>query len=406
VTNRQRDFSQEVRLQSNNDSRLTWVAGVFYQKNRQTSIEELVELTDDLFPFAFGQTLEEYFEYPMYGDDSYIADTRAKESQIAGFADITYAITDQLKVTVGARYAKTKFSFVNFADGSQNYGRTSGEGAASDKPFTPKLSVSFQADPDNLLYATWAKGFRVGGANPPVPVDACQKSLTDFGLTGAPVGYASDKVTSIELGTKNNLFDRRLQIAASVYSIKWKGIQQGVTLPSCAIQFTDNLGNARSRGFDLQVTARPVTGLSLDVAVGYTKAEYTSTTQFAANRIIVSKGNSLGSEPWTVAVGAQYDFSNLYLRGDYLYTARRTGVVPSEDPRNRGYDPENRPPDAVTLVNLRAGAFIGDANVSLFVDNLFDKAPLRSRGHSGDTFLFTESTVRPRTMGLTVSFRR
>jgi outer membrane receptor protein involved in Fe transport len=213
-------------------------------------------------------------------------------------------------------------------------------------------------------------------------------------------------VTSIELGTKNNLFDRKLQIAASVYQIKWKGIQQGVTLPSCAIQFTDNLGNARSRGFDLQVSARPVAGLSLDLAVGYTDAEYTSTTQFAANRIIVSKGNSLGSEPWTVSVGAQYDFSNLYLRGDYLYTSRRTGVVPSEDPRNRGYDPENRPADAIHMVNLRGGAFIGDANVSLFVDNLFDKAPLRSRGHSGDTFLFTQTTVRPRTIGLTVSFRR
>src|SRR3546814_1015833 len=35
-------------LQSDNpDSRLTWVAGIFYQRNRQTSIEELVEKTDD-----------------------------------------------------------------------------------------------------------------------------------------------------------------------------------------------------------------------------------------------------------------------------------------------------------------------------------------------------------------------
>src|SRR3546814_11598450 len=36
VTNRQRDFTQELRLQSDNpDSRLTWVAGIFYQRNRQ-----------------------------------------------------------------------------------------------------------------------------------------------------------------------------------------------------------------------------------------------------------------------------------------------------------------------------------------------------------------------------------
>src|SRR3546814_1784784 len=46
---------------------------------------------------------------------------------------------------------------------------------------------------------------------------------------------------------------------------------------TCALPiFTDNLGSARSRGFDLQVSARPLDGLSLDLAVGYTDAEYRS----------------------------------------------------------------------------------------------------------------------------------
>lgn len=414
VTNTQRNFTQEVRIQSADpEARLTWVAGVFYQRSRQSSTEELVEpAVESLFPFAFGQTLEEYFEYPMFGQDSYINQTRATESQIAAFADLTYALTDQLKVTAGARYAKAKFAFTNFADGSQNYGRTEGEGNSSEKPFTPKIGLAFQADPDNLFYATWSKGFRVGGANPPVPVDACRVSLNAFGLTGAPSSYSSDTVASWELGTKNRLFDRKLQVAASVYHIEWTGIQQGVNLPSCAIQFTDNLGNARSRGFDIQATLTPIEGLSIDAAVGYTDAEYTSTTQFAANRIIVSKGNSLGSPPWTVALGAQYDFPLFdhsgYVRADYQYTSKRDGLVPSEDPRNRGYDPENVKPDATNMVNLRAGAIIGgNANVSLFVDNLLDASPLRSRGHSDtETLLFTQSSFRPRTVGVTVTYRR
>ena len=414
VTNTQRNFTQEVRVQSNDpDARLTWVAGVFYQRNRQQSTEELVEPeVETLFPFAFGQTLEEYFGYPMYGQDSYINQTRATETQIAAFADLTYAVSDRLKVTAGARYAQAKFSFTNFADGSQNYGRTDGQGSSTETPFTPKLGVSFQADPDNLIYATWSKGFRVGGANPPVPVDACRVSLEAFGLAGAPSAYKSDTVTSFEVGTKNRWFDRRLQVAASVYNIEWTDIQQGVTLPSCAIQFTDNLGNARSRGFDVQATLLPVSGLSIDVAVGYTDAEYTSTTQFAANRIIVSKGNSLGNPPWTVSVGAQYDFPLFdqmgYVRGDYQYTSKRDGLVPNQDPRNRGYDPANVTPDATTMVNLRAGAVIADdINVSLFVDNLFDATPLLSRGHSDtDTLLFTQSTFRPRTVGVTLTYRR
>uniref|UniRef100_UPI0037836497 TonB-dependent receptor n=1 Tax=Phenylobacterium sp. TaxID=1871053 RepID=UPI0037836497 len=413
VTNRQRNFTQEVRLQNSNpDDRLTWVAGVFYQKNKQTSIEELVEpATETLFPFAFGMTIEEYFGYPFYGQDSYIADTRAKESQLAGFVDLTYAVTDRLKVTAGARYAKTKFSFVNFADGSQNGERTGGQGKASETPFTPKLGLSFQADPDNLYYLTWAKGFRVGGANPPVPVDVCRVSLEAFGLTGAPDSYDSDTVTSWELGSKNRFADGRLQVAASIYHIKWKGIQQGVTLPSCAIQFTDNLGNARSQGFDLQATFRPVDGLTIDGSVGYTDAEYTSTTQFAANRIIVSKGNSLGNAPWTAALGAQYDFQamgrDLFVRGDWQYTNKRSDLVPNQDPRNRGFDPELTTPDARSFISLRGGVELGEATLALFVDNLLDKAPLVTRGHSDtDTVLFTQSTVRPRTIGLTFTYRR
>ena len=413
VTNRQRNFTQEVRLQSDTaDSPLTWVVGVFYQNNRQVSVEELIEpATETLFPFAFGQTLEEYFEYPLFGADSYITRTQAKETQIAGFADVTYAIFDRLKLTAGARYAKATYSFSNFADGSQNYGRTEGSGRSSETPFTPKLGVSFQADPENLFYGTWSKGFRVGGANPPVPVDACRESLEAFGLTGGAPSFKSDTVSSFELGSKNRLFGNKLQIAASVYTIQWKGIQQSVFLPSCAIQFTDNLGEARSRGFDLQATIRPVRAVTLDAAVGYTDAVYTSSTAFAANRIIVSKGDSLGNPPWTVSLGAQYDFpafgKDFYVRADYQYTAKRQRPVPNQNPDNRGFDPALVAADATNFVNLRAGFDAGGANFSLFVNNLFDEAPLLSRAHNDtDTLLFTQTTVRPRTAGLTVTFRR
>src|SRR3546814_4312342 len=107
-----------------------------------------------------------------------------------------------------------------------------------------------------------------------------------------------------------------------------------------------------------------------------------SSDLFSEDRIIVSEGNSLGSSPWTVSTGVQYDFDNYYLRGDYQYTSKRKNLLPNQDPRNRGYDPGNTTPDAVNLVNLSAGALIGDANVSLFVNNPFDKAPRRSLGVS------------------------
>lgn len=415
VTNKQRVFTQEVRLQSNDpDARLTWVAGVFYQHSRQRSTEELIDpLGNDLFDFAFGTSLEDFFGYPLYGQDSYIADTIGKDKQIAGFIDATFAVTDKLKVTAGGRYAKTKFSFVNFADGSQNGLRTSGAGNSSETPFTPKVGVNFQADADNLFYATWAKGFRVGGANPPVPVAVCAESLDALGLTGAPAAYDSDTVRSIELGAKNKLLDRKLQIAGSVYDVKWKDIQQAVNLSSCAIQFTDNLGSARSRGFDLQATVLPFAGLTIDAAIGYTSTKYTSTTAFGPNRdrIVVARGDAIEGPPWTIAVGGQYDLAafghDVYLRGDVQYSSRLKRPTPSRDPAVRNYDPALVAPAARTFVSLRAGTEIGAANVSLFVDNLLDSAPQLSRTHSdSDTVLFSETTLRPRTVGLTLTYRR
>ena len=413
VTNRQRNFTQEVRLQSSNsEARLNWVIGIFYQRNRQTSIEELVEPpVEALFPFAFGMGIEDYFEYPLYGPDSYINQTKAKETQLAAFADVTWSVTDKLKLIAGGRYAKADYSFTNFADGSQNYGRTEGQGKSTEKPFTPRFGVSYQADPRNLVYATYSKGFRVGGANPPVPVDACKESLDDFGLAKAPDAYGADTVKSIEAGSKNRLFNNMLQIATSIYRVRWNGIQQSVLLPSCAIMFTDNLGKAESKGFDLQATIRPVRQLTIDTTLGYTKAVYTSDTALAADRIIVSKGDSLGIPPWTFSLGVQYDFpamgKDFYIRGDYQYVSKRNRHVPNENPRNRGYDPALRPGEALNLVNLRGGANIGPTSISLFVDNLFDKAPIRSRSHMDtDTLLYTLNSIQPRTIGITLGYRR
>ena len=422
VTNRQRNFTQEVRIQSDDPSSpLTWVAGVFYQSQRQTSIEELIEpATETLFPFLFGNdpdgnpvTVPVYFEWPMWGADSYITDSRAREKQLAFFADVTYALTDQLKVTAGARYAKMKYSYTNFADGSQNFERTEGGGSSKENPFTPKLSVSYQADPNNLFYATWSKGYRAGGANPPIPVAACAPSLNDLGVTRAPDSYKSDKVTSWEIGSKNRLFDRKLSLATSVYNIDWTDIQQSVNLRSCSIQYTGNLGSARSRGFDLQATILPFEGLTIDAMIGYTDAYYTKATVTGPGRIIVNKGNAVGGAPWTWSLGGQYDFplgaNEGYIRADWSHASKRTRLTASQDPAVASrYDPTALTPDATDFVSLRAGTVIGSANISVFVDNLFDATPMLSRGHSGgnDGLLFTRTTFRPRTFGLTLTYRQ
>ncbi len=92
------------------------------------------------------------------------------------------------------------------------------------------MSLQYQNDPNNLYYATYAKGFRPGGANNPVPQAACAPDFQNFGITQAPATYNSDTVDSYEIGAKNN-FDNRVKIASSIYYIRWNNIQQTVVPP-------------------------------------------------------------------------------------------------------------------------------------------------------------------------------
>ncbi len=414
VTNKQKIFTQEVRLQSNNPAaRLNWVVGVFYQHSKQRSTEELIDpLGNAFFNEVFGVSLEDFFGYPLYGQDSYINDSNAVEKQIAGFANVTFAVTDKLKLTAGGRYASTKFSVVNFADGSQNGSRTEGAGKASDKPFTPKFGINYQADRNNLFYASWSRGFRAAGANPPVPVDPCQDSLDNLGIPSAPITYKSDTVTSYEVGSKNRLFGGALSLDASAYQVDWKNIQQIVNLPQCAIRFIANLGKARSRGFDLQATLRPTPGLTFDGSVGYTHTRYTENASLSpTGAVVVNSGDAIEGAPWTVALGAQYDFplgrTNAYIRGDAEYKSRLKTPTTDRDPNSANYDPALIAPAPYTFVSARAGIILGKANVSLFVDNLFDVAPQLGYTHQdSDTLLFENATVRPRTIGLTLVYRQ
>jgi len=414
VTNTQRLVTQELRLQSSDpNERLNWVIGLFYQHSHQRSTDELVDpLGNSFFNAVFGQSLEDFFGYPLYGQDSYINNSVATESQIAGFANVTYGITEKLKLVAGGRYAQSKFSVVNFADGSQNGSRTEGSGKKTDRPFTPKLGVNYQADRNNLFYTSWSKGFRAAGANPPIPVTPCADDLAVLGLNSAPGAYKSDRVTSWELGSKNKFFGGKAQIEASVYTSKWSDIQQIVNLPTCALRFIANVGSARSRGFDLKASLSPLKGVTLDLAAGHTDTHFTRDARLAQQgQIVVLNGDAIEGPPWTFSAGGQYAFAiggiDAFVRGDLEYQSRLRRPTPERDPASASYDAGLIAPDATTFVSLRTGVIVHGADISLFIDNLLDSAPRLALAHQdSSTLLFENATFRPRTIGLTVTYRR
>jgi iron complex outermembrane receptor protein len=418
VTNKQGDFTQEFRVQSSDpNSRINYVVGVFYQRNRQLSVEEIHDpQLEQITQYLFGESAEDYWGeglLPQYGDDDYINYNRSHASQIAGFADVTIAVTSQLKVEGGLRYAHTHFDYNWFTDGAQNGGLSNGSGKESEYPLTPKGSIQFQADRNDLFYFTYAKGYRQGGGSPQVSPTFCAADLAALGLTQSPAAYHSDTVDSYEIGSKNKMFDQHLQVEASAYYLRWHNIQQEISLPGCGYQYTGNLGEAESKGFDLQLQYEVIHNLQAEMTFGYTDAKYIKTL-YSGSSILANDGDAVGTPfaapPWTLAFGLQYNFSLLerraFARVDYEHTAHNSDLTPTLDPLASSYDAALMNPPATDFISLRTGIDIKGVNFSLFVDNLLNSHPGLDLQHQDQyTLLFEQQTFRPRTVGLTGTFR-
>ena len=407
ITNGQENVTQEVRLQSDDpNSRLTWILGVFYSSQTQLSVEEIRDpQLPQLTQYLWGDTITNIWGVNLLpnGDD-YINHTQAHEWQIAEFANATWAITDELKLQAGLRVAHTHFDFINFSDGPQNFGPLYPPGGhKNEEPITPMGSLTWQFTPDDMVYATISKGYRIGGANPLFPVAAC----TEFKVE--PQSYNSDSVLNYELGTKDRFLGGNLQIDGSAYYLQWNNIQQSVTLPSCAFRYIVNQGAAESKGVDLQADWLATDALSFSVSVGYTDAHYTSTIN-SAGLVLAQNGDKLPGSPWTFSIDAQYT-RNMWEHDVYFslqdeFASAETGLTPERDPGTTLYDPGLVPEPQTNTLTLRAGTMLGNFDVSVFADNVLDAHPQLDLNHQDVyTSLYEASTLRPRTVGLTATYR-
>jgi outer membrane receptor protein involved in Fe transport len=264
-------------------------------------------------------------------------------------------------------------------------------------------NVTWQITDNDMVYATVSKGYRIGGANAQFPIGACTE------LSQAPGAYNSDTVVNYELGSKDRFFDR-LQLSGSVFYLEWNNIQQLNYLPSCGFQYTANVGSATSKGFDLQGEWLPIDALDLDFSLGYTDAHFT-TTSISGGQLLASKGDKLPGSPWTFSLGAQYNTPffghDAFVRMDYQYESTTPTNVVTHDPLSSSYDPALVPNPAKNIFTLRAGATFGNLALTLFADNLFNAHPKLDLTHQDSaTLLFEATAERPRTIGITATYRQ
>jgi outer membrane receptor protein involved in Fe transport len=147
--NTQQSFTQEVRLQyGDTNTRLKVVTGVFYQRAKQNAIEVIPESQtsyDGLIQAIYQTTGAAKFgalatssNYGFSGGTTFnfINDVHAIDTQLAGFADVTYRLTDKLTASAGLRYADIKFDFQSLSAGPYA-GNSAYSGKQQEKAWTP-----------------------------------------------------------------------------------------------------------------------------------------------------------------------------------------------------------------------------------------------------------------------------
>jgi len=384
-----RAFTEEVRLASNDrDAFFTWVAGIF--NDHRTQVDSQLEYSLLVAPTGH----EIFYTLQSVTDD-----------QTAVFAQGDLHLTSQLTLTLGERIAKVKTVQSNIngtgaLDAVPPYAITS----ISQTPQTPHASLSYQVDRNNLFYASVSRGFRIGGANDPLP------SVCDY--TSVPQSYTADFVTNYEVGAKDLLFDGRMKIDSSVFHIIWSNIQQ-LAQPACGISFTFNGGGAVSNGFDLALEGLVTSKLKVDLDVGYANAYFTSDVYDAKDHILVSSGDKIGylpfvSPPWDVNASVNYEIpvreaDKLRLRLEYQYRSRNPGPFINQNPLSPNYAPQETQDPATSLWNAKAGLTLGKVDLGLFVNNLLNAHPLLDKYGQAVLSAPTYSTFRPRTLGVSAT---
>jgi hypothetical protein len=94
------------------------------------------------------------------------------------------------------------------------------------------------------------------------------------------------------------------------------------------------------------------------------------------------------------------------LRLDYEFASREIGMTPARDPANSLYDGGLVGEPETNVLGLRLGTTIGQTSISLFADNLLNAHPKLDLSHQdSDTILYEAQTLRPRTIGITATYR-
>ncbi len=240
-------FTQEFRLTGRAfEDSLDWATGIFYYRGESTNRGQVnIALLGAAGGAADGFNF--YQNSPLLDQNE------------AVFGQVTDHVTDKFDVTVGIRetHEDKSYTYQSF------FGRLGPYGV--DYSHTDwKVSLGYKVQPDVLVYASASTGFRGGGFNPR-PFAADQINV-----------FQPEKLLEYEVGIKSDWFDHKLRANVAAFYGDYKSLQFNSQLIQGGIPYTGitNIGGANIYGYEVELEAKPIGGLSLNASVGFTGFKY------------------------------------------------------------------------------------------------------------------------------------
>jgi iron complex outermembrane receptor protein len=312
--NNLKDWTQEVRLASKTKAdhagALQWLAGVYY----------LNEEAFYHYTFPFGT----------------IALPHLPSTSLSGFGQVTYSVTDALRLTAGVRATEDKKK-ATYDDGTRR--------SSSFSNTSYKAGVEWDIAPQSMLYADVATGYVPGGLNAGNP--ALPTAPTQFAPT-----FDSETNTAYEMGSKNRFLENRLEVNGDVYLYNFRNYQyQNIAYPNAGPFTTGivNTGSVKTYGTELDAIFLLTPSDRISVSTQWAHGEFDSIsypTLVFAPPFSAFVFSPRGKQPLinlpdaSVYLGYSHtwkinDRSSLEMRGNSQYSAAYPVVAGSTDPNDR-----------------------------------------------------------------------
>ncbi len=385
-----KDFDAEFRLESAQNQSFRWLAGSsMYRHNDDNTTAVGIDTSglaaNESVRSAIG-SLPGVARPNPFPNGAIVGNTLRTDHAWAVFASTDVDITDAFTVGAEARHDKDKRYQTNRLLALSTAPATLNPQSRVDKYWTYRFTADYKVTSNALVYASAAKGYLSGFFN------GIFDNFAQVPIPLALQNYGPSTNWTYEVGAKTSWMDGRLIANAALYKIDYKGLQIQVTpQPPLITALTSNAASAKSKGFELELTAKATDHFTVSGNYGYSNPKYgkgvvdlgaarycgsqvegTGPTQLVSSlRLCTTSvgGNKLtrtsnhtasGSLVYDDSINADLAYS---LRGDIRYQSR-------QNTRSIGLQWIS----GRTLVNLR-GALTYQENLefSLWTKNVFDK---------------------------------